>query len=113
MDGCIFCKISSGEIKVDMLYEDDSIVAFRDIDPQAPQHILVIPKEHIPTLDDVSPEDAGLLGHMLLKARDIASKLGMDKGYRIVVNCNSDGGQEVFHIHVHLLGGRQMKWPPG
>jgi histidine triad (HIT) family protein len=114
MTDCLFCKMIRGEIKPDIVDEDDDLLAFRDINPQAPVHILVVPKRHIATLDDLAPEDAGLIGQLYLAARRIARQQGFHQsGYRTVVNCNSDGGQTVFHIHLHLLAGRRMHWPPG
>ena len=111
---CIFCKIASKEIAATIVYEDDDILAFRDINPVAPSHILIIPKKHIPTINDLSPEDQSLLGKMILVAKQIAEEEGISKsGYRLVLNCEKDGGQEVFHIHLHLIGGRKMTWPPG
>jgi len=111
---CIFCKIASKEIAATVVYEDDDILAFRDINPVAPSHILIIPKKHIPTINDLSPEDQSLLGKMILVAKQIAEEEGISKsGYRLVLNCEKDGGQEVFHIHLHLIGGRKMTWPPG
>lgn len=109
----IFSQIIRKEIPADVVYEDDQCLAFRDINPQAPTHILVIPKKLIPTLGDVVPEDKELLGHLLLIVKDIAKQFGLDSGYRIVINAGFDGGQTVFHLHLHLLGGRQMQWPPG
>ncbi len=114
MSDCIFCKISSGEIPSDKVYEDDSIVGFRDIQPQAPTHIVVIPRKHIETLNDVAESDAALMSGLLLACQKIAKQENLsDRGYRVVMNCNKDGGQAVFHIHAHLLGGRYMGWPPG
>jgi len=114
MDDCIFCKIAGGDIPADKVYEDDKVVAFRDLSPQAPVHILVIPRKHIATLNDLVPEDEVLVGRMYGAAREIAEKEGMaDTGFRTVVNCNEAGGQVVFHVHMHLLGGRMMHWPPG
>lgn len=111
---CLFCKIASGELPSNIVYQDDQLVAFRDIAPQAPCHILIIPKRHIATLNDLQADDAELLGNMVLRARAIAAEEGLaENGYRLAMNCNSDGGQTVFHIHLHLLGGRQMQWPPG
>jgi len=110
---CIFCKIASGEIKSDFVYEDEDFAAFNDIDPQAPVHILIIPKKHIATLDDLSVDDSDLIGKMVLTATRIAKKHNLGKGYRLVWNCNEQGGQAVYHIHLHLLGGRSMQWPPG
>ena len=114
MDDCIFCKIVAGDIPADKVYEDDSVVAFRDLNPQAPTHILIIPRQHIATLNDLRTEDEPVAGHLFGAARDIAAQEGMaDAGYRTVMNCNEAGGQAVFHIHLHLLGGRMMHWPPG
>jgi histidine triad (HIT) family protein len=114
MDDCIFCKIVAGEIPADLVYEDDAVIAFRDLNPQAPTHVLVIPRRHIATLNDLGPEDADIMGRLFLAAREIAAREGFaEAGYRTVVNCNEAGGQSVFHIHLHLLGGRMMHWPPG
>ena len=111
---CIFCKIAKKEIPSEIVYESDEIVAFKDIKPVAPHHILIIPKKHIPTLDDLPDEDAPLIAKMFLVARDLARSLGIsEKGYRTVFNCREEGGQEVFHLHLHLIGGRKMNWPPG
>jgi histidine triad (HIT) family protein len=113
-EDCLFCKMVAGAIKPDIVYEDDQFLAFRDINPQAPTHVLIIPKRHIATLNDVSEVDAPLLGQLLLIAQRIARESGFtDAGYRTVVNCNRDGGQSVYHLHLHLLGGRHLKWPPG
>ncbi len=109
----IFKKIIDREIPADIVYEDDMCLAFNDINPQAPTHVLLIPKKEIPTVDDVAEEDQALMGHLLLTAGKLAGQLGLDDGYRLVVNCGRDGGQEVDHIHVHILGGRGMSWPPG
>lgn len=112
MNDCLFCKMVSGEIKPDIVYEDANVLAFRDINQQAPIHILVIPKRHVATLNDL--DDPVLAGQLLQAAVEIAKQEGMaEKGYRTVFNCNENGGQEVFHLHLHLLGGRQMRWPPG
>lgn len=109
-----FEKIIKREIQADIVYEDDDLLAFRDINPQAPVHILVIPKRCIPTLNDLEPEDGELVGDMVLTARKIAADEGLSEdGYRLVLNCNEHGGQSVYHIHLHLLGGRRMAWPPG
>lgn len=111
---CIFCKIAKGEIKTEVVYEDAEILAFKDVNPQAPFHVLFIPKKHIPTLNDVEESDSGLLGRILMKVKEAAVQNGIaEEGYRTVINCNKDAGQEVFHIHVHLLGGRKFNWPPG
>lgn len=114
MTDCLFCKMVSGEIVPDKIYEDDQVLAFRDINPQAPLHVLVIPKAHIATLNDLDDQHRSLVGHMVQAAARIAAQEGVDgSGYRTVINCNDDGGQTVFHIHLHLLGGRAMRWPPG
>ena len=111
---CLFCKIAQLEIPSEILYEDADIVAFRDIHPAAPQHILIIPRLHIATLNDLEAEHAALVGRLVLTAQHLAKSLGMaDAGYRVVMNCNGDAGQAVFHIHLHLLGGRALNWPPG
>ena len=112
---CIFCKIVNGDIPADIVYEDEEIIAFRDLAPQAPVHVLIIPKEHISSLDDVdaSAGHAELLGRLTAKVSGIAAKLGLNNGYRLVNNCGEDGLQTVQHIHFHLLGGRKMLWPPG
>ena len=114
MTDCLFCKMVAGDIKPDTVYEDDSVLAFRDLNPQAPTHILVIPKTHIATINDLEPENEVLIGKLFLAARKIASDEGLaDRGYRTLMNCNEEAGQTVFHIHLHLLGGRPMGWPPG
>ncbi len=114
MDDCLFCKIINGDIPADKVFENETVFAFRDIDPKAPTHILIIPKKHIKTLNEINKNDQDLLGELLLTAKKIAKDEGIDtSGYRTVINCNSDGGQTVFHIHLHLLGGRKMSWPPG
>lgn len=108
---CVFCDIVSGKFGTEFLYEDEFCVAFNDIAPQAPVHVLIIPKAHIATLNDA--QDPALLGHMMLAAQQCAKDLGIaESGYRLVMNCNEDGGQEVFHIHLHLLGGQKLGWPP-
>lgn len=113
-DDCLFCKMVAGEIKPDTLYEDDDILAFKDINPQAPVHFLVIPKQHITTLNDLNDDHAELIGRLHLVARDIAKTQGIaDGGYRCVINCNADAGQSVWHVHLHVLGGRALTWPPG
>lgn len=109
----IFAKIIHREIPADIVYEDDHCLAFRDINPQAPTHVLVIPKREIPSLAEAEDSDAALLGHLLLVARKLATQLGLTNGYRTVLNCGRDGGQSVDHLHVHLLGGRPLGWPPG
>jgi histidine triad (HIT) family protein len=114
MNECIFCKIVNKEIPANVVYEDDRIVAFDDINPQAPVHVLLIPKEHFASLNDIPEEKKDLLGHILSKARWVAQEKGINEsGYRIVLNTARDSGQDVFHIHFHVLGGRRMTWPPG
>lgn len=114
MDDCIFCKIAAGDIPADLVYQDEEVVAFRDLNPQAPTHVLVIPRQHIATLNDLDAAGEAVVGRMYGAARQIAADEGLgDAGYRTVVNCNEAGGQTVFHIHLHLLGGRMMHWPPG
>jgi histidine triad (HIT) family protein len=109
----IFQKIIDGEIAAQIVHDDDRCLAFRDINPQAPTHLLVIPKIPIRNLDEAGDDDQQLLGHLLLVVRDLAHKFQLDGGYRLVMNCRHDGGQTVDHLHFHLLGGRPMKWPPG
>ena len=110
----IFSKIINKEIPAEIVYEDDELLAFNDINPQAPVHILIIPKKEIKTLNDIQIEDKDILGKMILLAKDLAKKYNIDEsGYRTVFNCNDDGGQTVFHIHLHLIGGRSLSWPPG
>ncbi len=112
MTACLFCKMVAGVIKPDVVFEDEDILAFRDIHPQAPVHILIIPKRHIATLNDL--DDTQLAGTILQTAAALAKQEGISEaGYRTVFNCNRQGGQEVYHLHLHLLGGRQMTWPPG
>ena len=113
MSDCIFCKIANKENPSNFVYEDDQIVCFHDLEPQAPVHVLIIPKKHIASLDDAAAEDAQLLGHILVKVKEIAEILGLENGYRLVNNCGEDGMQTVKHIHFHLLGKRKMTWPPG
>lgn len=111
---CLFCKIVAGQIPAKILYRDDLVLGFEDINPQAPHHILVIPQKHIGCLNDVHAEDNELLGHMIQTASKLAKKFNIaEDGYRIVMNCNAGAGQTVFHIHLHLLGGRPFTWPPG
>ncbi len=111
---CLFCRIASGEIPADIVFETPDLVAFRDISPQAPVHILIIPREHIPTTNDIQERHAALMGSLVLAAREIAGSLGIsEEGYRLVFNCNKNAGQAVFHVHLHLLGGRVFGWPPG
>jgi len=114
MSDCLFCKIAEKKIPAKIIYEDDRAVAFEDITPQAPVHTLVIPKKHIATILEVTPEDHGLVGHLFKVAATIAKEKGIaEKGFRLVMNTNADSGQTVFHIHLHILGGRSMRWPPG
>lgn len=111
---CLFCKILAGEIPADIVYESDTAIAFRDINPQAPTHVLVIPRRHIATINDLGEEDQALVGSLYTAAKMIAAGAGIDEsGYRVVMNCNEGAGQSVFHIHLHLLGGRPLGWPPG
>ncbi|MBU7585970.1 MAG: histidine triad nucleotide-binding protein [Nostoc sp. TH1S01] len=109
----IFGKIIRREIPANIVYEDDLALAFKDVNPQAPVHILVIPKKPIAKLADAESEDAALLGHLLLTAKRVAAEAGLTNGYRVVINTDADGGQTVFHLHLHILGGRPMAWPPG
>ncbi len=114
MSECLFCKMVAGTIKSTTVFESSNILAFRDIYPHAPTHVLVIPKRHISTINDLNPEDAQLAGEMLLAAKTVALQEGIaQSGYRTVMNCNADAGQSVFHIHLHVLGGRALSWPPG
>ena len=109
----IFKKIIDGEIPADILMENEHCLAFRDVAPQAPEHILVIPKKEVVNVAGLQDEDHELAGHLLLMVRDVAKKLGLENGYRVVANCGTDGGQSVDHLHFHVLGGRPLKWPPG
>ena len=114
MTDCIFCKMIAGEIKPDTVYEDDEVLAFRDINPQAPMHVLVVPKEHISTINDLDEAHTPLVGKLFLVAKQVAREEGLaERGYRTVMNCNEEAGQSVFHIHLHVLAGRGMRWPPG
>jgi histidine triad (HIT) family protein len=114
MTDCLFCKIIAGDIPAKILYQDDLIVAFDDINPQAPAHKIIVPRKHIATLNDLHSEDNALIGHMVQSASLLAKQLNIaDDGYRLVFNCNAGAGQSVFHIHLHLFGGRRMMWPPG
>lgn len=111
---CLFCKIANKELESNIVFEDEHIIAFHDINPQAPVHILLIPKKHISTINEIQIEDTALVGHMVHIAKQIATDQNINNsGYRLVFNVNAGGGQEVYHIHLHLLGGRQMTWPPG
>ena len=113
MSDCIFCKIAAKEIPGNIAYEDDRILAFHDLEPQAPVHVLIIPKKHIASLDEVTGEDQALMGYMMGKIQEIAKTLDLENGYRVVINCGEDGMQTVKHLHFHLLGKRKMTWPPG
>ncbi len=114
MSDCLFCKIRDGEIPCDKVFENDDVLAFRDVNSQAPTHILIVPNKHITSVNELEDEDAEVVGKMFLAAQDIASYEGIaEDGYRLVINCNAGAGQTVFHIHLHLLGGRTMTWPPG
>lgn len=110
---CIFCRIAAKEVPSAIVYEDDDVVAFRDLSPQAPTHVLVIPRRHVASLDDMVSADAALLGAMMLAAKSVAMAAGLTAGYRVVTNCGVNAGQSVAHVHLHLLGGRPMTWPPG
>ena len=111
---CLFCKIAAGDINADVVFESDDVIGFRDINPQAPTHVVIIPKRHVSTINDLTDLDADIVGLLYLAAKDIAKQGGFaDAGYRVVMNCNAAAGQTVFHIHLHLLGGRQLTWPPG
>lgn len=113
-EDCLFCKILAGDIPADIVYESESAIAFRDISPQAPTHVLVIPRKHVSTINDLDEEDRALVGDLFLAAKQIAAEEGIDEsGYRAVMNCNEGAGQSVFHIHLHVLGGRGLTWPPG
>ncbi len=111
---CLFCKILSGDIPADIIFESETAIAFRDINPKAPTHVIIIPRQHVPTINDISQDDQAIVGSLFLAARAIAASEGIaDDGYRVVMNCNAAAGQSVFHIHLHLLGGRTLGWPPG
>lgn len=114
VEDCLFCRIAAGDIDADKILETDDVVAFRDINPQAPTHALIVPRKHIATINDLDEEDARLVGQLFMAARDIAAQEGFaEPGYRVTMNCNPAAGQTVFHIHLHLLGGREFSWPPG
>ncbi|MBD3184447.1 HIT domain-containing protein [Candidatus Poribacteria bacterium] len=114
MSDCIFCKIAEGEIPAKIVFQDNHVVAFEDINPQAPVHVIIIPRKHIPTISDLTEDDQELVGYMHLVANKIAAKNGLtEDGFRLVTNCKKASGQEVFHIHTHFLGGREFGWPPG
>ena len=114
MTDCLFCKIIAGQIPASIVYQDDRIVAFNDINPQAPTHVLVVPRRHLASLNDLAAEDDGLVGEIVRRGAALVKAAGhADRGYRTVFNCNADAGQTVFHIHLHVLGGRTMTWAPG
>ena len=113
MEDCIFCELANGEIPTDVVYEDDLIAVFRDAAPEAPVHVLMVPKKHIASLNDLTVDDMRLMGHMMLKIKEIAVREGLDNGYRTVINTGEDGQQTVQHLHIHILGRRKMTWPPG
>jgi histidine triad (HIT) family protein len=111
---CLFCKIAAGQIPATIVHQDERLVAFKDVNPQAPMHVLIIPRRHIATLNDLAESDDALAGEMIRRAASLASEQGHgDRGYRTVFNCNADAGQTVFHVHLHVLGGRKLSWPPG
>ena len=114
MDDCIFCKIIKGKLPADKVYEDENMLVFNDLHPRAPVHQLIVPKKHISTLNDLTDGDTELIGNIIQRARLLAEKAGIaQSGYRTVFNCNADGGQVIFHLHLHLIGGRKLEWPPG
>ena len=113
MADCIFCMIAKAEIPSNIVYEDDKLICFHDLEPQAPVHVLVIPKKHIESLDDVKEEDKELMGHIMFTIHEIAAKLGLENGYRVVSNNGEDAFQTVKHLHFHILGKRKLTWPPG
>ena len=114
MNHCLFCGIIEGTVKGEIVYQDDSVVAFKDITPRAPVHLLIVPRKHIATVSDIEPADGAVVGAIFFVAAKLARERGIaESGYRIVVNCGADAGQTVFHLHYHLLGGRHMGWPPG
>lgn len=114
MSECIFCKIANGEIPANKVYEDDKVIAFNDLNPQSPTHIIIIPKEHIPSANNIDENNSHIIGHIFVVINKIAKEKGLsNQGYRVVSNCGEFGGQSVEHLHFHLLGGRQLQWPPG
>jgi histidine triad (HIT) family protein len=113
MSDCIFCKIAKKEFPARVVHEDHDLLAFHDVAPQAPVHVLLIPRRHVASLNEMQASDAGLLGRMLLSVPELARKLDVASGYRVVTNCGAEAGQSVFHLHLHLLGGRRLGWPPG
>lgn len=113
-DECVFCRIVRGQIPSRKVWDDDAIVAFEDLNPRAPTHVLLVPRKHIATVNDLGPADDALIGRMHRAAAEVARERGLaERGYRLVLNCNADAGQTVFHLHLHLLGGRNLGWPPG
>ncbi len=111
---CLFCKIINGDIPAEVIYQDDKVLGFKDVNPQAPTHVLFVPKKHIATVNDLTAEDAELVGKLFLAAKKVAAEIGFaDEGYRLVMNCNAGAGQTVFHIHLHMLAERTLHWPPG
>ncbi|MEQ8205526.1 MAG: histidine triad nucleotide-binding protein [Woeseia sp.] len=111
---CLFCRIERGELNAEIVYQNDAVIAFRDIHPQAPTHILIIPRKHIATIDDLQGDDAATVGALFLAAKELAASEGLaESGYRVAMNCGEGAGQSVFHIHLHMLGGRAFSWPPG
>lgn len=114
MENCLFCKMVRGDIQPAVVYENDQVLAFHDINPQAPVHVLVVPKRHIATLNDLGDQDTELMGQLYVAAKTVAEREGIaEPGYRTVINCNAQAGQSVYHLHLHVLGGRRMHWPPG
>ena len=113
MSDCIFCKIANGEIPSTKVYEDDTVLAFKDLSPQAPVHVLLIPKQHIASCDDIAPDNSAVVAHIFEVAARLAKEFGLTNGYRVVNNCGEDGGQTVKHLHFHLMGGRAFGWPAG
>ena|SRR5690348_8223967 len=113
MEDCLFCKIVAGQIPASIVYQDDDVIAFKDINPQAPVHILLIPRRHIPSMAEITAEDGSLLAKLFVTANQLAHENNLDSGYRFVTNIGPHAGQSVFHLHFHLLGGRLMSWPPG
>lgn len=111
--GCLFCRIVAGEVPSDRVYEDGDVIAFRDIHPQAPTHVLVVPRRHVPDVDTLADDDAGLLTALFAAVRRVAEQERLAKGYRVVTNVGAEAGQSVFHLHLHVLGGRRLSWPPG
>ena len=113
MSDCVFCMLIEGRLPANKVYEDDKILCFHDVDPQAPVHVLIVPKKHIESMDTLEEEDAELISYIMLKVKEIAAQLELDNGYRVVINCGEDGLQTVKHLHLHLLGKRKLAWPPG